>query len=78
MTVPGMCSTTVRTAEDLEPAFPVPVPVLVADAEADAPELVVDADTTRPFPMVLVGTQEEQLRRAAALAALSLRLGRWS
>ena len=57
MTVSGMCSTTVRTAEDLEPALPVPVPV--ADADADAPELVVDAATWRPFPMVLVGTHED-------------------
>ena len=41
----------IRTAEepDLEPALP--------EAEADAPELVADA--ARPFPMVLVGTQED-------------------
>ena len=49
-TVPGMY--TVRTAEDLEPVLPVPVPV------ADAPELSV-VDAARPFPLVLVGTQED-------------------
>ncbi len=47
-----------RTAEepDLEPVPPV--------ADVDAPELVVDApelvvETARPFPIVLVGTQDD-------------------
>ena len=57
VTVPGTHSI-VRTAEDLEPALPVPVPVPVADADADTPEPSV-VDAARPFPIVLVGTQED-------------------
>ena len=45
----------IRTAEDPDPDLDPALPE--ADAEADAPELVADA--ARPFPMVLVGTQED-------------------
>ena len=59
-----VCSASIRTAEDpdpdpdLEPALP------EADADADAPELVADA--ARPFPMVLVGTQEDDAAAGCA------------
>ena len=56
-TVPGMYST-VRTAEDLAEPLAVMLLVPVADADADVPELSV-VDAARPFPMVLVGTQED-------------------